>query len=100
MAEQIHRKSRRMLKLDPETRVTPPSSPHKLSSEGQMKEDMHSEDVSLPLFKAQVEGVLETLEEGYLQPFNTPLTDVNSPMIVEVPTQTSNLSHQRYTPQT
>ena len=100
MAEQIHRKCRRMLKLDPETGVTPPPSPHNLSSEGQMKEEMHSEFESLPPFEPQVEGVVKTLEEGYLQPYNPPLTDMNSPMIVEIPTQTSTLSHQRYIPQT
>ena len=99
MAEQIHRKSRRMLGLDLKTRVTPPSSPHNLSSEGQMKKDMHSEVESLLAFEPQVEGVVETLEECYLQPFNPPLTGMNSTVIVEVPTQTSTLSHQRYTPQ-
>ena len=86
MVEQICRKSRRMLGLDLETGVTPPSSSHNLSSEGQMKEDMHSKVESLPSFEPQVEGVVETLEGGFLQPLNRPLTDMNSPVIVEVPT--------------
>jgi hypothetical protein len=42
MEEEIHRKSRRMLGLDPKTGITPPSSPHNLRSEGQMKEELHS----------------------------------------------------------
>ena len=86
--------------MDLETGVTPPSSSHNLSSEGQMKEDMHYEVESPLLFEPQVEGVVETLEEGYLQPFNQPLTNMNSPMIVEVPTQTFTSSHQRCTTQT
>ena len=100
MVEQIRRKSRMMLRLDPETGVTPPSSPYNLSSEEQMKEQMHSKVESFPPFEPQVEGVVETLEEGYLQPSNPHLTDMNSPIIVELPTQTSTLFHQRYTPQT
>ena len=100
MEEKIHKKSRRMFGLDLEIGVTPPSSPHNLSSEGQMKEYMHSEVESLPPFEPQVEGIVKTLEEGFLQPLNPPLTDMNSPVIVEVPTQTSTLSHKRYTPQT
>jgi hypothetical protein len=100
MVEEIRRKSRRMLGFDPETGVTTPSSPHNLSSEGQMKEDMHSEVESLPPFDPQVGGVVKTLEQGYLQPFTPPLTNMNSQVIVEVPTQKYTLSHQRYTPQT
>ena len=38
------------------------------------------------------------MEEGYLQPSNPPLTNMNSPMIVELPTQTFLLSHQKYLP--
>ena len=50
MAEQIPRKSRRMLIFDLETGITPPSSPHNLPSEGKMKEEIHSEVESFPLF--------------------------------------------------
>ncbi|CAF4359890.1 unnamed protein product [Adineta steineri] len=60
-----------------------------------MKEDIHSEVESFRPFESQVEGVVETLEEGYLQPSNPPLTNMNSPVIVELPTQTSSLLHQR-----
>ena len=100
MAEQIHRMSSRMLGLDLETGITPPSSPHHLSSEGKMKEEIHSKVEIFPPLKSQVEGDVETLEEAYLQPSNPPLNDMNSPVIVEVPTQTCSLLHQRYTPQT
>ena len=47
---------------------------------------MHYEVESLPLFEPQIEEVVETLEGGFLQPLNRPLTDMNSPVIVEVPT--------------
>lgn len=66
MEEQIYRKSRRMLSLDLDTRITPPSSPHYLPSEAQMKDDIHFEVESDPPFESQVEGIVETLEESYL----------------------------------
>ena len=98
MVEHIHRNSRRMLRLDLEIEITPPSSPHDLPSAGQLNEEIHSDVESFPPFESQVEGIVETLEEGYLRPSNTPLNDMNSPVIVELPTQTSSLSHQRYLP--
>ena len=66
MVEKIRRKSRRMLRLDPETGITPPSSPHDLPSTRQMNEEIHSDIESFPPFESQVEGIVETLEEGYL----------------------------------
>ena len=66
MAENICRRSRRMLELDPELEITPPLSPHDLPSLKQMNEYLHSDIESFPPFESQVEGVIETIEEGYL----------------------------------
>ena len=55
-----------MFGLDLETEITPPLSPHDLPSIEQMNEELHSDIESFPPFESQVEGVVETLEEGYL----------------------------------
>ena len=98
MVENIRRRSRRMLRLDLETKITPPSSPHGLPSTKQINEELHSDIDCFPPFESQVEGVGETLEEGYLRPSNPPLTHMSSSVIIEFPTQTSSLSPQRYYP--
>ena len=98
MEEHIRRKSRRMFGLNPKTRNTPTSSPHDLSSIGKMNKEIHFDIEIFPPFESQVEGIVETLEEGYLRPSNPPLTNMNSLVIVELPTHTSSLSHQRYLP--
>ena len=98
MAENLHRRSRRMLELDLENEITPPSSPHDLPSIGQMNKEMHFDIENFPPFKSQIEGIIETLEEGYLRPSNPSLTDMNNLVIVELPTQTFLLSHQKYLP--
>ena len=66
MEENILRTSRRMLRLDLETEITPPLSPHDLSSTDQMTKYLHSDIESFPPFESEVEGVVETLEEVYL----------------------------------
>ena len=90
MEENICRRSRRMLGLDLETEITPPLSPHDLPSTKQMNEELHSDIESFPPFESQVEGVVETLEEGYLQPTNPPLTNMSISVINEFHTQTSS----------
>ena len=66
MEENIRRRSRRMLRLDPKTKITPSLSPHDLPSIEQMNEELHSNIHSFPPFESQVEGVVEALEECYL----------------------------------
>ena len=77
MAENIHRISRRILGLDLEHEITPPLSPHDLPSTEQMNKELHSDINSFPTFESQVEGVVETSEEGYLRPTNLPLTNMS-----------------------
>ena len=66
MAENIRRRSRRALELDPETEITSPLSSHDLPSTKQVNKELHYDIESFPPFESQVEGVVETLEEGYL----------------------------------
>ena len=87
-----------MLTLDPKTEVAPPLSPHDLPSTEQMNEELHSDIASSPPFESWVEGVVETLEDGYLRPSNPPLTNMSIMVISEFPTQTYSLSPQRYLP--
>jgi hypothetical protein len=87
-----------MLGLDLGTEITPSLSPHGLPSTEKMNIELHSNIESFPPFESQVEGVVETLEEGYLQPSNPPLTHVSVLVIIEFPTQSSSLSPQRYLP--
>ena len=63
-----------------------------------MNEELHSDIESFAPFESQVEGVVETLEEGYLRPSNPPLTNMSILVISELPTQTSSLPPQRYLP--
>ena len=95
MEENICRRSRRMLGLHLKTEITPPLSPHDLPSTEKMNEELHSDIESFPPFESQVERFVETLEEGYLQPSNPPLTDMSIPIISELHTQPSSLSPQR-----
>ena len=66
MVENIHRRSRRMLRLDLENKIPPLSSPHRLPSIGQMNEEIHSGIEKFPPFESQVEGIVKKLVEGYL----------------------------------
>ena len=84
MAEQIHRKSRRMLGLDPKMGFSPPSSPNNPSNEENIREDIMSKVESIPSMETQIK-VVETLDEGILHPFNQPLTDTSVPMLAQVP---------------
>ena len=54
MAENIRRRSRRMLGLDPKPEITPPLSPHDLPSTDQMNEELHSAIESFLPFESQV----------------------------------------------
>ena len=47
--------------------------------------------------ETQIEGVFETLDEGFLRPFNPPLINTSIPVLAQVPSQFSTMSHQRYT---
>jgi hypothetical protein len=98
MEENICRISKRIIGLDPETEITPPLSPHDLQSTKQMNEELHSNIESFPPLESQIEGVVESLEEVYLQPTNPPLTDMSILVISEFPIQPSSLSPQRYLP--
>ena len=95
MVEKIRRRSRMMLGLDPEPDIIPPLSPHDLPSTEKMNEEIHSDIESFDPFESQVEGFFETIEEGYLRPTNTPLTDMSILVISEFPTQPSSLSPQK-----
>ena len=68
MADQILQRSRRMIGLDLEMGLTPPSSPNNPSNEGNIKEEIDSEVESIHPLETQVEGVVETLEEVLLRP--------------------------------
>ena len=85
MEKNIRRRSKRMLGLDIETKMTPPLSPYDLPSTKKMNEKLHSDIDIFPPFESQVE-VFETLEEGYLQPSNPPLTEMSILVISEFPT--------------
>lgn len=61
MEENIRRRSRRMLRLDPEIEITPPLSPHDLPSIEKMNEELHYDIESFPPFESQLEGFIETL---------------------------------------
>lgn len=98
MVENIRRRYKRMLGLDPESEITPPLSLHGLPSLKQMNKELHSDIESFSPFESQVEGVFETIEEGYLRPKNPPLTDMSILVIGKFPTQPSSLSPKRYLP--
>lgn len=85
MVEKICRRSRRMLGLDPKMVFSPPSSPNNLSNEENIEEDISFEVESIPLVETEIEGVVETLDEGFLCSFNPPLTDTSIPVLSQVP---------------
>ena len=88
-----------MLGLDPEIGFSPPSSPNNPSNEENIREDIEYEVESIPPLETQIEGVVETLDEGFLCPFNLPLTYTIIPVLSQVPSQFSTMSHQIYTPE-
>ena len=98
MDDQILQSSRRMLGLDTKMGLTPPSSPNNPSNEGNIKEEIDYEVENIPPLETQVEGVVETLEEVLLRPFNPNLTDTSVLVIVQLPSHLSPMSHQRYNP--
>ena len=85
MAEKIDRKSRRMLGLDPEMGFSSPSSPNNPSNEEKIREEIASEVESIPPMETQIEGVVETLDEGFLRPFNPPLKNTSVPVLSQLP---------------
>ena len=62
MIEQIHRRSRIILGLDPETGFSPPSYPNNPSNEENIREDIAFEVESIPCMETQIEGVVQTLD--------------------------------------
>ena len=96
MAKKIRRWSRRMLGLDPEMGFSPPSSPNNPSNEENIREDIASEVESIPPIKTKI-GVVKTLNEGFLHPFNPPLAYTSILVLFQVLSQFATTSHQRYT---
>jgi hypothetical protein len=92
------RRFRRMLGLDPEMGLSPPSSPNNPLNEGNIRENIASEVENIPPLEIKIEGLVETLDQGFLYPFNPPLTDTSILVLAHVPSQFSTVSHQRYTP--
>ena len=84
--------------MDPKTGITPPSSPHDFPRARLMNQEIHFDVESFHPFESKFEGIVKTLEKGYLGPSNPPLTDMNSLVIVELPTQAYFLLHQRCLP--
>ncbi len=84
MGDENQRKSRRLQGLDPESPSAPedhiPIEPH-LEEEG-----IHYEIGSIPQEEEQLEGHVEIIREGVPYPFNTPLTNMNIPTLMDITT--------------
>ena len=72
---------------------------HLQSNEENTREEISYEVESIPTMETQIEGVIETLDEAFLRPFNPPLTCTSIPVLAQVPSQFYTMSHQRYTPE-
>ena len=55
------------------------------------EEEIHSEMGSIPQVEEHIEGYVETIEEGFIPPYNPPLTNMDEPVLLDI-----TAPHTRY----
>ena len=63
------------------------------------EEETHSEMGSIPPLEEHIDGHVETLDEGAIPHFNPPLTNMDIPVLMEVPFPSATVQYQRVRPE-